>query len=263
MVGPGHSARIDRSSRTPLWAQVQADIERRLRGGEFTDSFPGELALVEQYEVSRHTVRQALRELRESGLLAASRGRQSKVAEPTVTVGGGTLYSLFTAVRDAGHTQRSVVRRLEAVADGTVAARLGLEESTPLVHLERLRLLDDEPFAIDRAWIPARIAAPLLDADFTDTSLYGELDRRCGVRPTGGRETVRAVLPTAAERAMLAIPDDVAALSIDRVGDFRGQPIEWRQTTVRGDRFSLSTVHTDSGVLAMSLDGRRPPRSPR
>ena len=257
------SARIDRSARTPLWVQVQADIERRLRGGEFAGSFPGELALVEQYAVSRHTVRQALRELRETGLLAASRGRQSKVAEPAVTVGGGTLYSLFTAVREAGHTQRSIVRRLEAIADGTVAARLGLEESTPLVHLERLRLLDDEPFAIDRAWIPARIAAPLLDADFADTSLYEQLEQRCGVRPTGGRETVRALVPTAAERILLALPDDVATLSIDRVGEYRGQPIEWRQTTVRGDRFSLSTTHTDSSVLAMSLDGRRPPRSSR
>ncbi|QWC84265.1 GntR family transcriptional regulator [Nocardioidaceae bacterium] len=251
---------IDRSSSRPLWSQVQTDIERRLRTGEFTDGFPGELALVEQYAVSRHTVRQALRQLRESGLLDAGRGRQSRVADTAVTAGGGTLYSLFTAARDSGHTQRSVVRRLEPLADGTVAARLGLEESTPLVHLERLRLLDDQPFALDRVWLPAAVATPLLGADFGDTSLYDELERRCGVRLTGGRETVRAVVPTPAEQMLLDLDGRTAALAIDRLGELRGQPLEWRHTLVRGDRFSLVTDHVAAGTMTMSLDGRTRPR---
>lgn len=254
------AARLDRSDPRPLWAQVQADVERRLRSGEFADGFPGELALVEQYAVSRHTVRQALRELRESGLLDAGRGRPSRVADTTLTAGGGTLYSLFSAARESGHTQRSVVRRLEALADGTVAARLDLEESTPLVHLERLRLLDDQPFALDRVWLPARVAAPLLDADFGDTSLYDQLERRCGVRLTGGRETVRAVVPRPAEQVLLDVDRGTAALAIDRLGELRGQPLEWRQTLVRGDRFSLVTDTTAAGALAVSLDGRPPHR---
>ena len=61
------------------------------------------------------------------------------------------------------------------------------------------------------------------------------------IRLSGGREQVRAVVPTAAERLLLAIPDDTAALAIDRCGHLRGTPVEWRQTVVRGDRFSLIT----------------------
>ncbi len=245
---------VDRGSPLPLWTQVQRDIERRLRAGEFVDSFPGEMALVKEYAVSRHTVREALRRLRESGLVEAGRGRSSKVVDSEISQPQGALYSLFASVQASGHRQRSIVRALDARADGTVAARLGLEESTPLVYLERIRFSDDEPIAMDRVWLPARIAAPLLDADFTSTSLYGELAERCGVRLTGGREHVRAVVPTSAERLLLAIPDNVAALSIDRTGEARGQSVEWRQTVVRGDRFSLVTDlgRADHGAITVS-----------
>ena len=254
---------VDRASALPLWAQVQADIERRLRLGEFTEAFPGEMALVGQYAVSRHTVREALRRLRETGLVDAARGRAPKVADNEITQPQGTLYSLFSSVEASGHHQRSIVRTLDARADGTVAARLGLEESTPLIYLERIRLADDEPLAMDRVWLPARVAAPLLDADFTETSLYDELDRRCGVRLTGGREEVRAVIPTAAERVLLDLPDHTAALAVDRTGELRGQPVEWRQTVVRGDRFSLLTDFTRPDRVSMSVSDRLHPTTHR
>lgn len=253
------AAPVNRKSPLPLWAQVQADIERRLRLGEFTASFPGEMTLVAEYSVSRHTVREALRRIRESGLVEASRGRLPRVAENEISQPQGTLYSLFASVEEAGHHQRSIVRTLDARADGTVAARLGLEESTPLIYIERIRLADDEPLAMDRAWLPARIAAPLLEADLTETSLYAELDRLCGIRLTGGREQVRAVVPTAAERVLLHIPEDSAALAIDRTGELRGQPVEWRQTVVRGDRFSLLTDFSRPDRVSVTVSDRSHP----
>ena len=155
----------------------------------------------------------------------------------------GGIYSLFSAaVEQAGQEQRSVVRTLDVRADGVVAARLGLEESTPLVYLERLRLAADEPLALDRVWLPERLAAPLLDADFDRTALYDELARRCAVQFTGGQETHRAVVPTPAERHLLGIADEqsVAALAIERLGCAYGHPVEWRHTLVRGDRFGVT-----------------------
>ncbi len=250
------AAPVDRSSALPLWAQVQHDIEQRLHRGDFAESFPGEMALVEDYGVSRHTVREALRSLRQSGLVDAARGRAPKVATNEITQPQGTLYSLFASVRATGRHQHSIVRALDTRADGTVAARMGLEESTPLVYLERIRLAADEPLAMDRVWLPARIAAPLLGVDFTRTSLYDELDRQCGIRLTGGREEVRAVLPTAAERVLLDLSEQAAALVIDRTGELRGQVVEWRQTLVRGDRFSLWTDFSRPDRLAVTLGER-------
>jgi GntR family transcriptional regulator len=232
---------LDRRGDAPLWAQLLADLRRRLGAGEFEVTFPGELALVAEYGVSRHTVREALRRLREEGLVVAGRGRAPRLASPTeIAQPLGTPYSLFSSGEATGRVQRSVVRTLEVRADGVVAARLGLEESTPLVHLERLRLADEVPLAIDRVWLPERLAAPLLDVDFGRTALYEEYAARCGVRVTGGYEHLRAVVPAEAERELLGVGPEVAAFAIDRLGLAGGQPAEWRHTLVRGDRFSVT-----------------------
>jgi GntR family transcriptional regulator len=156
----------------------------------------------------------------------------------------GALYSLFQSVHAAGIEQHSIVRVLDIRADGVIADRLDLEGAAPLLFLERLRLAGPEPLAVDRVWLPAEFAAPLLDADFTDTSLYAELAKRCGIRLTGGQEHLRAVVPTNHERDLLQIDADTGAFAIDRLGLARGRPVEWRHTVIRGDRFSLTAEFT-------------------
>ncbi len=238
MTGAGA---LDRGRSQPLWAQLLGDLRRRLDHGEFTAAFPGELALVAEYAVSRHTVREALRRLRDEGTVVAGRGRAPRLAGPDeIRQPLGALYSLFSSVEAAGLSQRSVVRTLETRADGVIAARLGLEEPTPLVYLERLRMAGTAPLAVDRVWIPHRIAAPLLETDFTHTALYTELAQVCGVTLTGGREDIRAVVPSPAERDLLAVDETVAAFAIERLGISGGDAVEWRHTLVRGDRFGVT-----------------------
>ncbi|MGW5051646.1 GntR family transcriptional regulator [Actinokineospora sp. NPDC004072] len=238
---------LDRADARPLWRQLQDDLLHRLRVGEFADGFPGELTLVDDYGVSRHTVRQALRKLRADGMVTAERGRQPRVSPAADIVQPlGVLYSLFSSVEGSGLAQRSVVQTIGLRADAVVADRLGLEGSTPLVHIERIRYAGDDPLAIDRVWLPAAHAAPILDADFTHTSLYTVLAERTGLRLDRGEETIRAVLPTPGERARLGTTPDQAALSIHRLGYAGPHRLEWRHTLVRGDRFALTAETTAS-----------------
>ncbi|GAB3937849.1 GntR family transcriptional regulator [Kribbella albertanoniae] len=238
---------LDRSGGEPLWKQLQEDLIKRLQSGAFDAAFPGELALVEQYAVSRHTVRQALGQLRADGLIVAGRGRQPRVAAvPEIRQPMGALYSLFSSVEASGLDQHSVVRALDIRADGVIAARLELEASIPLLYLERLRYAGDEPLALDRVWLPAVLAEPLLDADFTHTSLYNELAERTGLRLDHGREDIRAVMPSTAERASLHCPAEAAVFSIIRQGTAQNRPVEWRHTIVRGDRFALSAEFSEN-----------------
>ena len=240
-----------------LWLQLLADLRRRLELRAFDRHFPGELALVEEYQVSRHTVRQALRVLREEGVLVAARGRPLRLAEPVeITQRIGSIYSLFESVQASGLEQHSVVCALDVRRDGVMATRLGLEESTPLVYLERLRLAGPEPLALDKVWLPERIAAPLLDVDFTHAALYTEYARLCGVVMTTGQEHVRAVVPTGAEQQLLGISADVALFAIERVGCSHGRPVEWRHTLVRGDRFTITAdIAAFDGYRLEQADG--------
>ncbi|GLY28208.1 GntR family transcriptional regulator [Kineosporia sp. NBRC 101731] len=249
------AAAIDRADPLPLWAQVHADLRKRLNDGQFTEGFPGEMALVEAYDVSRHTVREALRRLRDEGVVIAGRGRRPRVAEGTrrITQPLGALYSLFASVEAEGLEQRSIVRALEVRTDPEVAARLSLSASTRLFYLERVRLADAEPLALDRVWLPADLAEPLLEADFTHTAVYRELERRCGVRLGGGEETIHAVLPSPAERDLLGIGPETAAFAIERRTQGPNGPAEYRRTLVRADRFSVAVQFSTGGGYRVGL----------
>lgn len=240
------AGRLRRAGGRPLWQQVRDDLRARLADGEFTGPFPGEFELVEQYGVSRYTVREALRQLRSEGVVTAARGRRPRLGGLEIEQPLGAMVSLFAVVESRGLEQRSIVRALDVRADGVVARRLGLEESVPLVYLERLRLADDEPLALDRVWLPEPVAAPLLQADFTHTALYTELAEHCGVRLTGGHEEVRAVVPTPRERALLDMPATAALLVVERTG-WQDRPLEFRRTLVRGDRFSITASFDPRG----------------
>jgi GntR family transcriptional regulator len=250
---------VDRASALPLWAQVHADLQRRLRVGAFASAFPGELTLVDEYGVSRHTVRQALRQMREDGQVIAERGRPPRLAEPAqINQPLGALYSLFASVEAAGLVQRSLVRAVDVRIDVVVAARLDLPAETELFYLERLRLAGDEPLAVDQIWLPASLARPMLEADFGHTALYDELEDRCGVRLSGGEETIRAVIPSPTERDLLQIDSDVAAFAIDRRANVRDRPTEWRHTLVRGDRFSVSARFSERTGYQLEMASTAP-----
>ena len=88
--------------------------------------------------------------------------------------------------------------------------------------------------------MPASIAEPLLDADFTHTSLYNELEAAIGQRPNEGWERIRPAIPTTDERASLGLDDDAAVFSIERLGTCHGSNrSSGAITTIRGDRFSF------------------------
>lgn len=230
---------LDRKSSLPLWAQLEADLRRRVRAGAFDERFPGEQELVGEYQVSRHTVREALRRLRDAGLIDSGRGRGTWLRTRRITQPLGALYSLFRSVEAMGIEQRSIVRVLDTRVDADVAARLGRDASTEFVHIERLRLAGDQPLALDRAWLPRSLAGPLLEADFTHSGLYDELARLTGIRLTGGREVITAIIPPPHVRRLLQIPAGSAAMEVRRTAHLRDQAVEWRETIIRGDRFSV------------------------
>ncbi|NNE10848.1 MAG: GntR family transcriptional regulator [Ilumatobacter sp.] len=207
--------------------------------GDFGDRFPTDREVMEIYGVSRHTARHAVGRLGADGIVRRARGVGTSVDHRTFERSLGSLYSLFQVVEENGVPQRSDVRRLEVVTDVEAADQLGVSHDTPLVLLDRVRWAGDEPLAIDRAWLPADLAEPLLDADFTRTSLYDELERAAGVRPNAGWERIHPAVPTTDERSALRLGAAEAVFEIERLGTAHGNPVEWRVTAIRGDRFTF------------------------
>jgi GntR family transcriptional regulator len=226
----------------PLWESIGADLSRRVAGGEFAEGFPGELDLAREYGVSRGTIRNALRPLRETGAVTAQRGRKPQVVEGGGRGAFGPVYSLFASVRATGMTQRSIILVHELTTDPVAAARLSLPPEEELLHLSRLRLADGEPLAVDHVWLPADRVRPLLAVDFTDTALYKELRERCGITLDGGWEEVRADTATAADVTSLDCALGAPIFRISRIGFHQGSALELRCSHIRGDRFVVTAT---------------------
>jgi GntR family transcriptional regulator len=246
---------IDRSNPLPLWAQVLQDLRRRMEAGEFHERFPTDRQLMAAYNVSRPTVREAVRRLHEEGLLDRERGRGTFVRHEVVEQGIGALHSLLAAMdaTDAhggdgtshGDAPRARVVRLAPTGDPSAADALGLPPDAPLVVLERVHLRrDGTPEAVDTVWMPADVGEPLLGVDFSTASLTEELFTRSRVRVDGAREQISAALPTPEVGELLA-GHGGAVLVVERVGLDHGRPVTWRRTAFRGDHHAITAQWTD------------------
>jgi GntR family transcriptional regulator len=239
---------LNRDHPLPLWAQLEADLRRRIDSGEFEDGrFPTDLNLTIDYEVSRHTVREAIRQLNKTGILKRERGRGTVINRSEFEQPLGTLYSLFQSIEATGTDQTSEVLQLEIITDSIAASCLELDEETEFVLLARLRRAGGDPLAVDRAWVPLNHGAPLLDVDWSHTALYTEMSRIGAPTPTAGWERLTPVIPSSADRKLLGLPSGVAAFSLERLGTFDGKPVEWRTTLIRGDRYRFVSEWSSDG----------------
>lgn len=175
---------IDRDSPVPFYHQLKEILRARVTSGELTpgDRLEGEHVLCERYGVSRTVVRQALSDLHRENVLDKQKGRGTFIAHARTSQSlVRSLNGLYDDIRSLGRALRSEVRSLAVEpADADVAGRLGVPTDTPVVAIERLRFVDDEPWVFTVSHVPLTIAPDLVEQDLQDDSLYRLLRERYG-----------------------------------------------------------------------------------
>lgn len=237
---------MTRPTAPPLWRQISDDLRARIDAGRYADAFPGELAVAEEFGVSRGTARAALRPLREAGLISASRGRRPTLTQIDPASQYGAIYSLRDLIASDGMQASSTVLSQQIVREPEVATRLSLGRDEPFFHLERIRLADNRPVAHDEIYAPAALAAPLMEADFARAAFYAELRERCGIVIHGGSERIGAEAAGAELATMLDVATEAPLLLVERLGCSNDRPVEFRRTRFVGDRFSATRTFGSS-----------------
>ncbi|MDT7729289.1 MAG: GntR family transcriptional regulator, N-acetylglucosamine utilization regulator [Actinomycetota bacterium] len=232
---------IDRSSLLPFYHQLKqillGEIERR--GLQPGDRLPGDHELCNSYNVSRTVVRQALAELESEGVLERIKGKGTFVAQPKIAEGlVQSLTGLFEDVAARGGQLRSDVRRLEIVpADAQVAGDLEIPPGHPVIVIERLRFVNEEPWVLTITYLPADLAPGLLDEDLSRNSLYAVLESKYNVRLVRGRRSVEASVAGSALARNLGISRGAPVLVLRSLSvGTEGRPVESFVAFHRGDR---------------------------
>lgn len=231
---------IDRKDNSPLYAQLRRLIIDAIDAGILTPGapLPGEMPLCDRFDISRTAVRQALSQLEHEGVVERFKGKGTFVARPKQTERlGDTLVGLFEDVRRrGGHVRSDVIEHRTVPASIDVAAALDIEPGTDVVVLERLRWVDDEPWALSRTWMPADVGAVTFGASLRNESLYALL-ASAGVVPTTATRSLEATVASPAEGPLLGLTVGAALLRLRSVShDRAGRAVEYFVALHRGDR---------------------------
>ncbi|MGW8379978.1 GntR family transcriptional regulator [Streptomyces sp. ODS28] len=236
---------IPEHGRVPKYYAVKARLVPLLDELGEGGALPTERELAVRYEVSRETVRQALRELHLEGRLRRS-GRGTVVAGPKLEQ-PLSLASYTEGVRRQGRVPgRNLIGLDRHPCPARLAAELNVERGTPVWHMERVLLADDERVGLESTYIAVE-RVPDLDRDFDpDSSFYAYLSERVGIRSGDADERLETVLATPREALLVGTPPGLPMLLIHRLSrDTAGRPLERVRSLYRGDRFSFSTRLSD------------------
>jgi GntR family transcriptional regulator len=227
-------------ARTPLHLEVRDAIAQDIAAGLTAPSerLPSERDLCERLNVSRLTLRKALKLLVEDGLVESAPGRGWFVAGGPVSEPANELLSFTDMARARGFTPSAAVLSTQVrCAALDEAEALMIAPGRELFEIRRLRRLDGAATSIDHSRIPLAVAPWLPEVDFTTTSLYSEL-RDHGVEPTRANAVVEAVPANAEQARLLEVAIGTPLLSLSQITFAQdGRPIDMGNVTYRGDRY--------------------------
>lgn len=244
----------------PLYSVVASRAEALIASGEWQagDRLPPERQLCQHFEVSRSTLRQALGELEERGLISRHQGRGTFVTRPRMQLPIVGVFSIRDAMQAYGMEMTTRVLSVEVIeASRQVASDLACLPGDEVVYIERLRIGDGEPMVLDTAHLRAALFPGLEQVDFEHRSLYEVLEADYGRTVAEAQETLEPVILTPRECELLGVAAHTTALLTRRVTtDEAGVVVALGHVLLRGDRSRYLYKRTVETTPA-----RRDPRS--
>lgn len=237
---------IDHSNFLPLYAQVIQYLYKPIENGSLGEGekIPSENALAKELGVSRITVTTAIRHMTQEGTLYRVQGKGTFVAprkkrEHHLT----SLISFTEDMRSQGFRPTSRITEFSSMlppAKAAQALRLGPDEKTWVI--KRIRYADEEPMAIQTAYLPESIFPGLTQDMIQGNSLYKTLVGAYKIEMRDAEEKYNIILlRNEEETALLGVANESPSLYSVRVSWLRdGRVFEYTESILRGDRYVLS-----------------------
>jgi len=256
---------VDKDSPVPLYYQIAESIRAMIESGRLKagDPLPPEVALSEELGVSRLTVRRALAELVNDGVLIRRRAKGTFVAPPRESLPLITPPIGFTEGQARrGRVLHSTILSQEVVpAVGRVARQLQLAPGSRVIRIRRLRVVEGVPTALELCCFPYDRFPELATMQLTDRSIYQILQQQYDALPQEALDSYAVHTPTSEEASILGIAPSTPVIRFERTAiDSRGQVVEFTRSVFSAERFRFSIRRrrsdSDSGpTMNATADG--------
>lgn len=229
--------KLDRNSPVPLYYQLKEALREAIEQGEIPDStpLPTEEELIRTYNVSRTTVREALRGLLELGIIVKKQGIGSFAVGGKISETLPGLVSFSKEMKARGFNVCTKVLSVDIVKPPSRVVRaLELSESDSVLKIKRLRFIDDRPIVISTSYLKSEIS---MYEDF-EGSIYELLENKYGLEVISGQASIEACPAEEMDAQLLQIDAGAPVLSITwRSYAASNIPVEYSETTYRGDSY--------------------------
>jgi DNA-binding GntR family transcriptional regulator len=234
---------LDRTGPVPLYFQIASGMERAIRSGALTPGsrLDNEISIGQRLGLSRPTIRRAIQELVDKGLVVRRRGIGTQVVQGTVTR-PVELTSLYDDLAATNHVPTTTVLAHEVIrARDDIAGKLGIASGDEVLFLRRTRGADGAPVAVLENYLPADFA-DISAAQLEGRGLYQTLRAR-GVAIAIARQVIGARRAHADEAELLGIAEGGPVLTMTRVAfDNAGRAVEFGSHCYRPDRYHFETT---------------------
>lgn len=234
--------RIDKKSPVPAYTQIVDSIRALVRDLTPGAPFPPERVMCQQLGVSKMTLRHAYGLLERDGLIESHRGRGTFVAQPRMEKNLPEMRSFSEEMAARGKRASSRILRLQVKQPGSRTQQFfSLAEDQKVYEIQRLRLADNVPIAIETVELPERLVPNLHQFDLQAGSLYRILEESYGIRLVRCHEEISAARPDANQKVLLQLDRAVALLVIKRMSyAANDQPVELAVTVYCGDMYTAA-----------------------
>lgn len=226
-----------------LYSQLEELIRERIDSGQWPPDtrIPSERELAAEFELSRTTTRRAIERLVRDGLLRKEPRRGTFVEEPKATVEALSLQGFSAQILRMGASPASRLLQFERLAPSArMQEALEIAEEQLVYAIERLRMVNGQPVALHKSYLPERLAPGLTRHHLKDRSLYDVLESDHGVKVVRAEETLQSSSATEYEAAVLGVEPGAPMLLLNIVlSSGMGQPVEVVRAIFRGDRIRL------------------------
>ncbi|SMX34316.1 phosphonate metabolism transcriptional regulator PhnF [Actibacterium lipolyticum] len=231
-------------SRTALWKSIASSLRTEIAEGHYRpgDKLPTEAELALRFGVNRHTVRRALSEMAETGLVHSRRGSGVFINAKPTEYPIGRRVRFHQNLQAAGQTPERKILRIETrLANTREADALALSQQDEVHVYEGVSSADGAPLALFRSVFPAA-RFPLLPKALQETGSVTAALASVGVADyTRSSTRLTAKLATPTQALHLRIAEGAPILRTVSVNvDATLQPVEYGITWFAGDRISLT-----------------------
>ncbi len=242
---PAGLVRPDRRRPEPLWHQAEMALRDLIDQGEWAPGLqiPNEDRLCEMLGISRITLRHALRNLEEGGMLRREHGRGTFVRSATMVAGVRGLTSFTDEMQTLAVSPGTRLLLAQVIsATREIAEALEIAEGDSVVQLRRLRLGNGQPIGIQTTHLPSARVPGLFEAASDVTSLYRWLKDNAGIVPVKAKEVYRVGAVAAGDASDLELPVGTPAFEVERITFDQRSLFEFAVSTMRADRYEIRST---------------------